>query len=142
MAQRIVRAKKKIKATNLPYRVPDAAELPARLRSVLAVLYLIFTEGHRASTSDVLVREDLCTEAIRLSRLLCDLMPEEPEAVGLLALMLLTDARRGERDELVVEGEHLHPVGAVCGGRIGVDGGDGGLHLVRPGLVAAQAAPD
>ena len=97
MAQRIVRAKKKIKATNLPYRVPDAAELPARLRSVLAVLYLIFTEGHRASTSDVLVREDLCTEAIRLSRLLCDLMPEEPEAVGLLALMLLTDARRATR---------------------------------------------
>jgi RNA polymerase sigma-70 factor (ECF subfamily) len=94
MAQRIVRAKKKIKATKIPYRVPDAAELPARLRSVLAVLYLIFTEGHRSSSSEALVREDLCAEAIRLSRLLCDLMPEEPEAVGLLALMLLTDSRR------------------------------------------------
>lgn len=97
MAQRIVRAKKKIKAANLPYRVPDATELPARLRSVLAVLYLIFTEGHRASASEALVREDLCAEAIRLARLVCDLMPEEPEAVGLLALMLLTDARRATR---------------------------------------------
>lgn len=97
MAQRIVRAKKKIKATNLPYRVPDAAELPTRLRSVLAVLYLIFTEGHRSSSSTALVREDLCSEAIRLARLLCDLMPEEPEAVGLLALMLLTDSRRATR---------------------------------------------
>jgi len=97
MAQRIVRAKKKIKATNLPYRVPDAAELPARLRSVLAVLYLIFTEGHRSSSSTELIREDLCSEAIRLARLVCDLMPEEPEAVGLLALMLLTDSRRATR---------------------------------------------
>jgi RNA polymerase sigma-70 factor (ECF subfamily) len=97
MAQRIVRAKKKIKAANLPYRVPNAAELPERLRSVLAVLYLIFTEGHRASASDQLVREDLCAEAIRLARLVCDLMPQEPEAVGLLALMLLTDARRATR---------------------------------------------
>ena len=97
MAQRIVRAKKKIKAAKLPYRVPSAAELPERLRSVLAVLYLIFTEGHRASASEQLVREDLCAEAIRLSRLVCDLMPEEPEAVGLLALMLLTDARRATR---------------------------------------------
>ncbi|WP_421120650.1 RNA polymerase sigma factor [Aquihabitans daechungensis] len=97
MAQRIVRAKKKITATKLPYRVPDAAELPGRLRSVLAVLYLIFTEGHRSSTSDALVRQELCAEAIRLSRLVCDLMPEEPEAVGLLALMLLTDSRRETR---------------------------------------------
>ncbi len=101
MAQRIVRAKKKIKATNLPYRVPDAAELPDRLRSVLAVLYLIFTEGHRSSTSTDLVRRDLCAEAIRLTRLVCDLMPEEPEAVGLLALLLLTDSRRETR---VVDG--------------------------------------
>ncbi len=101
MAQRIVRAKKKIKAANIPYRVPDAAGLPERLRSVLAVLYLIFTEGHRSSTSEALVRQDLCTEAIRLSRLVCDLLPEEPEAVGLLALMLLTDARRATR----VDGE-------------------------------------
>jgi RNA polymerase sigma-70 factor (ECF subfamily) len=97
MAQRLVRAKKKIKATNLPYRVPDAAELPERLRPVLAVLYLIFTEGHRSSSSADLVRQDLCAEALRLSRLVCDLMPDEPEAVGLLALMLLTDARRATR---------------------------------------------
>jgi RNA polymerase sigma-70 factor (ECF subfamily) len=97
MAQRLVRAKKKIKATNLPYRVPDAAELPGRLRSVLAVIYLVFTEGHRSSAADQLLREDLCAEAIRLARLVCDLMPDEPEAVGLLALMLLTDARRATR---------------------------------------------
>jgi RNA polymerase sigma-70 factor (ECF subfamily) len=101
MAQRIVRAKKKIKATNLPYRVPEPAELPERLRSVLAVLYLIFTEGHRSASSTDLVRQDLCAEAIRLARLVCDLMPEEPEAVGLLALLLLTDSRRATR---VVDG--------------------------------------
>ena len=97
MAQRIVRAKKKIKATKIPYRVPGPAELPGRLRSALAVIYLIFTEGHRSATSAELVRHDLCAEAIRLSRLVCDLMPEEPEVVGLLALMLLTDARHATR---------------------------------------------
>jgi len=94
MAQRLVRAKNKIRAAGIPYRVPAADELPGRLRAVLAVVYLVFNEGYRASSGDALARDELCTEAIRLGRLLADLLPDEPEVVGLLALMLLSESRR------------------------------------------------
>jgi RNA polymerase sigma-70 factor (ECF subfamily) len=97
MAARLTRAKKKIAAAGIPYRVPPDAELPERLDGVLAVLYLVFTEGHSATSGDVPVRRDLCDEAIRLARVLVALMPDEPEAAGLLALMLLQHARRDAR---------------------------------------------
>jgi len=97
MAQRLVRAKGKIRDARIPYRVPNERELPIRLRSVLAVLYLIFNEGYAASGGDRLVREDLCAEAIRLGRVLVELMPNEPEVIGLLALMLLAHSRRAAR---------------------------------------------
>ena len=97
LAQRLVRAKKKIRDAGIPYRVPPANLLPERLDGVLQVLYLVFNEGYTASSGDALVRRELSAEAIRLTRIVVSLLPDEPEALGLLALMLLTDARREAR---------------------------------------------
>jgi RNA polymerase sigma-70 factor (ECF subfamily) len=97
MAQRLVRAKAKIRDAGIPYRVPFESDLPDRTRSVLAVVYLIFNEGYAASSGDELVRGDLCAEAVRLGRLLVELMPDEPEVSGLLALMLFAESRRSAR---------------------------------------------
>ncbi len=97
LAQRLVRAQRKIQQARIPYQVPDAAVLPKRLASVQAVLYLIFNEGYSASSGDSLVRRELCAEAIRLARTLNELLPDNPESMALLALMLLQDSRRDAR---------------------------------------------
>ena len=97
LAQRLVRAKRRLRETGIPFRVPPDHLLPDRVPDVLRVLYLVFNEGYAATSGDVLVRRELCAEAIRLAKLTCVLMPDEPEALGLLALLLLQDARRDAR---------------------------------------------
>src|SRR5207247_1480536 len=97
IAQRLVRAKRTIRDRELPYEVPEGAELAERLPAVLAVIYLVFNEGYAAHTGDALVRHDLCDEALRLGRILAELMPEEPEGLGLLALMELQASRAATR---------------------------------------------
>jgi RNA polymerase sigma-70 factor (ECF subfamily) len=144
MHQRLLRARRKIAVAGIPYRVPPDELLPERLRGVLAVVYLIFTEGHTASEGEALTRPDLCMEAIRLGRLLTELMPDDAEAIGLLALMLLTDARRpartgprGEAIDLARQDRTRWDAESLTEG-LGLV--DRALRLRRPGPYQLQAA--
>lgn len=144
LAQRLVRAKRKIQAARIPYEVPPKEQLPARSASVQAVVYLIFNEGYAATMGDQLVRRALCSEAIRLARVLCDLMPEEPENLGLLALMLLHDSRRAARSTpagaLITLEEQDRSLWDHEQARTGLDLLDRALHMRAPGPYQLQAA--
>jgi len=144
MAQRLVRAKHKIRNAGIPYRVPPDYQLPERTEAVLAVLYLLFNEGYSATTGAELVRVGLCAEAIRLARTLAGLMPDEPEAIGLLALLLLTDARRAARlddaGDLVPLEEQDRSRWAADSIAEGLERLDAALRHGRPGPYQVQAA--
>ncbi|MFC0028220.1 RNA polymerase sigma factor [Micromonospora chaiyaphumensis] len=159
MAARVTRAKKKIAAARIPYRVPEAAELPERLDAVLTVIHLLFTTGHTAPTGAGLVRADLVDRAVHLTRMLLALMPDEPEVRGLLALLLLTDARRATRTDdsgrllvleeqdrsrwdraAIAEGNHL-VLGSFRTGRVGryaLQAAIASLHAVAPDYAATD----
>ncbi len=144
LAQRLVRAKSKIRLAQIPYQVPPLQVLPERLAAVQAVVYLIFNEGYSATAGDSLIRRDLCTESIRLGRVLCELIPDEPENLGLLALMLLHDSRRDaridEQNELVALEEQNRSLWDYRGIKEGLRLVEQALRVRRVGTYQLQAA--
>jgi RNA polymerase sigma-70 factor (ECF subfamily) len=144
LAQRLVRAKNKIQNAHIPYEVPPLSQLPERLESVQSVIYLVFNEGYAATAGDSLIRRELCTEAIRLGRTLCELMPDEPENLGLLALMLLHDSRRDARIDcegrLVTLDEQDRPRWDQARIKEGLELLGKALRMKKPGAYQLQAA--